>query len=375
MIHSIPWEELSYRKRKSSCFSNFKVRSHSMIRYLIVDWERNNFSLSQCVFNENAAEQIVAIQSVNASSNGTTSGPVKPSSSNHGEIIGIAVGVALVIVFLASGSVTFLVLQKRKKARAAANATKTENDTEDTNYQGLGNKAELDTDQDHSRFEMNGDGPMNPGGPETPPTWIDEKAIFPGDRSDVVELTGNGQDVPELPGQKGFLRPVHEMYDESAATAPVELPADMPTELQGSTPSLASPSSAASSPIFRSANQSPVNRSIGPSPLNRSTANPSPLNRFSGITSQSRSSTIRSHPSQSSAPSPPTQSSGVPSPANRAMTTLPPGNDVFSPISPLGEGGQGESFSLLSQSNDPPQPSRARRGLGSQRRRQDEPNT
>lgn len=76
-------------------------------RYLIADYERRNFSVSQCTWNPGAKENIVAISSpANAEANGST---VTGTSNNtkslsSGRIVGIVVGSfvgLLLILFLA----------------------------------------------------------------------------------------------------------------------------------------------------------------------------------------------------------------------------------------------------------------------------------
>ena len=236
-----------------------------------------------------------------------------------------------------------LYLHHRKKRRVTTEAVAGKDDHSEDIRNGYG-KAELDTDL-NERFEMPGH-PPHPGGLDSSGTaWIDEKARFPGDHSDVTELTGSDANVAEL---KAFPRPLHEMFGSSAA---VELPADAPRELPGSVPSMLSPtdgSTGASSPIFRSANQSPAHRSLGPSPLNSSAAtNPTATNRSSGINTGVASLPTRSPVSQAS--SPPIHPSGAPPTPNRSESSTSQGNAVFSPISPIGEGEQGQQgmMSLL----------------------------
>lgn len=222
--------------------------------YLIVDWERSNFSLSQCLFDPgNSQEKLISIKSVNATSTS------QDAASSNTKTIGIGVGVAVAVVLLVGGFGAFFVLQKRKQRRqAAASPTRDEDNEAERICQGFA-KAELDTDINHAKYEMDssGDGSV----PKTPRNWVDEKARHPGLHSELVgdgsmaELNG-GQGASELSSHKGFSGPYHEMYDPSAAST--ELPADTPLELPASPLPTFSRSSRSSSQVFRSANMSPV---------------------------------------------------------------------------------------------------------------------
>jgi hypothetical protein len=84
--------------------------------YLTVDWERQNFSVSQCSWIAGAQQHIVPIQSVNGTT-GTSGSTLGVSSRNDasltpGAIAGIAVGV--VAILLLSGILAFLYLRKKR---------------------------------------------------------------------------------------------------------------------------------------------------------------------------------------------------------------------------------------------------------------------
>ena len=92
--------------------------------YLVVYWERSNFSVYQCSWVFGASSHIVPILSPSLanSTNTTISSPNAPSSSKHlgaGGIIGIAIGVGLSVAIIA-----FLLIWwswwRRHKARAKA---------------------------------------------------------------------------------------------------------------------------------------------------------------------------------------------------------------------------------------------------------------
>jgi hypothetical protein len=86
--------------------------------YLIVDWERQNFSVSQCSWVAGAQQHLVPIMSSNGT-NGTLGGahgsPVRSGAPlTVGAIAGIAVGV--VVILLLSAILAFLYLRKNRNA-------------------------------------------------------------------------------------------------------------------------------------------------------------------------------------------------------------------------------------------------------------------
>ena len=82
-------------------------------RYLIVDYERSNFSISQSLFESNAPQQIIAISSANTTAPGITK-TQQSSSFPIGAIIGIVV--AIVVLALA-GIVAFFFIRRRRRRR------------------------------------------------------------------------------------------------------------------------------------------------------------------------------------------------------------------------------------------------------------------
>lgn len=83
-------------------------------RYLIVNYEHNNFSVSQNVWNEDARSQILAIRSANS----TTPPPPKPAAKSGvstGAIVGIIV--AIVALILAAAGATFFIIRRHRKRR------------------------------------------------------------------------------------------------------------------------------------------------------------------------------------------------------------------------------------------------------------------
>jgi hypothetical protein len=91
------------------------------IRYLIVDWERSNFSISQCLFSGSSSQQIVTIRSINATSNNTVppsnsdGASTQNSSISSGAIAGIVVGIIVPVALLVVGLALFLMRKRRKK--------------------------------------------------------------------------------------------------------------------------------------------------------------------------------------------------------------------------------------------------------------------
>jgi hypothetical protein len=96
--------------------------------YLTVDYERGNFSVSPCVWNEDATEHIVPILSKDATvSRNTTVNASSASSSktlSGGAIAGIIIGILLGLTATPL-AIWFFVIRPRRKAAAAA---KSEND-------------------------------------------------------------------------------------------------------------------------------------------------------------------------------------------------------------------------------------------------------
>lgn len=95
--------------------------------YMISDWERGNFSLSQALFPDDSAKsQIIAIQSPVQELNNGTSQPNKDDKGggglHAGAIAGISIGAALALI---GASLGLLWQQKRRRTRASAAATST----------------------------------------------------------------------------------------------------------------------------------------------------------------------------------------------------------------------------------------------------------
>lgn len=300
--------------------------------YLTVDWERQNFSISECLFSENYQQTLVAIQPPNDT---TSSG-----SSSTGKTVGIAVGVVVGVLVIAAAVGVFLWKKRQAKRREsekerAEKAKMLDNDMEDQHRQGF--KQELGVDNEHQRFEMQGSTPEEKAKAEAAQAqWIDEKARYPGERSDVAEVAGGdvfrsevaAGDVsrPELPSSHGEpLRPFHELYDPSAP--PAELPGDSVGEMEGSSPALSN------QPSVSSSRRKSSNRYNPGSPLSQSSGRLSLANRVSRGKRQSRDSPPILH---TTAPTPPPKSTSGPSsppPSVRPTSRRIPSNDMYSPLS------------------------------------------
>lgn len=94
--------------------------------YLVVDYERSNFSLHPCVWNANAVSNVVAIEPPVSSVNPTATATALPSlvpvpasnSLSGGAIAGIVVGVLFGVVAAAGALWWFLVIVPRRKKQS-----------------------------------------------------------------------------------------------------------------------------------------------------------------------------------------------------------------------------------------------------------------
>lgn len=289
-----------------------------------MDWERQNFSLSQCLFTENSPQKLVAIEAAPAASASNVSIP--KASSGHGKTVDIAVGVTIPVTVIAIIFAAVLYLRRRRKT--AATSPKPSKSHENSANGPERTSKELNA-KENAIHELGGpDGPRNvqADASRLSSPWVPDKGSFPGDRSQMVDLTGD-QAASEPSQSEPLLGPA-EMYGSSAS--PVELHADSISELPCS----------------------PITRNV-------SSAGSSSVHRRSRGFFQSRSSTPGLLPSPASAASPPNPLAGGPPPAssNQPTTSSPPTNEVFSPISPIAEGESSASqaglisvFRSLSQS-------------------------
>ena len=135
-------------------------------RYLIVDYERSNFSISPALFDESAQSNFVPI----ASTNNTLPAGVRTVQQNTshslsiGAIVGIVVAVVAVVLLAAAGAF-FYVRRKRRKAAEAATKEEDYDPMAKPEMDGSGKAipgelfgSEGKSDKDGSGFEMEGSG-------------------------------------------------------------------------------------------------------------------------------------------------------------------------------------------------------------------------
>ena len=120
--------------------------------YLMVDWERQNFSVSQVAWIPNAEKKIVTIVPPGGNSpneNDATEVVESAPALSNGSIIGIAVSIFIVSSIIAT--LSFLLWRANRRKREEAKAKKIEDielsGPESTN----GHKAELDASEESSR--------------------------------------------------------------------------------------------------------------------------------------------------------------------------------------------------------------------------------
>ncbi|KAL6721320.1 hypothetical protein ACLMJK_000423 [Lecanora helva] len=310
--------------------------------YLTVDWERQNFSLSQCTFNEDMTQSITPIKSLDDKTSSSSSS----GGSSTGRTAGIAVGVVVGVLVVASAIGAFFFFRNRKQKKSEEKKDGA-NPKEDMIRQGFG-KAEMGTEAEHERFEM--DAPLaEQSKPEEQQMseWVNEKANYPGHPSDVAEADNAASYRPELGShQRGPLRPLHEMQDPSVP--PAELPGTQPEapELHGS-----QPTSAASSPgLFARRSR----RSNAGSPVSHtsSTRRRSLMERLGG-----RPSAAPRSPTSDSVPSIDSATIGAPAAVSASPSPHPhPHPHPQSPpqrteTPPVGHGHSGEPFSPISRAD------------------------
>ena len=328
-----------------------------------MDFERQNFSISQCTFEDGSTEELVSISPV-AVLNNTLPGGQEPSSRNKTTIIGVAVGLSVLISIIVAGTVSvFLIRRARRRA-------KEKKESDEKNYREAAerikqgsNKVELGT-LGHVRCEIGGSEVLKPryeaDGPPLP-SLVNIKANYFDDRIGKPDFISSDTKHAELPTQAA---PFYELGGSSVA--PVELPADMPGELPASNPSRRS-----SRLIPRSARATPPPQSVTASPFSDpptqpssgSSGSPGPPRQPSLIetrTGQSptRSSTLNSLGFAPSSPS----LSGPSSPTDRSRHSGTHSESVYSPISPIQSSEGGLSPTDGGPSPATPSPGRSNRG-------------
>lgn len=329
-----------------------------------MDYERNNFSISQCTFEDGLTEKLVSISPV-AVSNTTSPSGKESSSSTSTTIIGATVGVSVLASIIVAGGVSLFVRKKRRARRRAQEAQDVQDGADEEAAEKIkqgSNKVELGT-LGHALYEMGGSEVLKPrfeaDGPPLP-FLINEKANYFDERLGKPEFTSSDAKRAELPTQGA---PFYELGESSAA--PVELPADIPGELPTSNPSRRSsrltPKSAREIPP-QSVSASPFSDPPA-QPSSRSSGSPPPLSQPSVIETQTgplptRSSTLNSLGFAPSSPS----LSGPSSPTDRSRHSGTHSESVYSPISPMRSSEAGLSPTDGGPSPATPSPGGSNRG-------------
>lgn len=242
---AMSWEERSSRKRKW-CSYLLETLFSLFSRYLIVDWERSNFSLSQCLFVENTPTKVLAINPPSATSSSNAATP-KSSSSNK-KTIGIAVGISIPVVFVAGTLAFCLIVRRRKPSKAVGPKSDHSVEVQPIPSSPPVNSKELDAEKT-AIHELSGSHQHRQHGQTSSMAQVPSWALQHGDRSQGVEFIAN-QGGPGLSPSEPLLDSVHEMH--GSQTTPYELAAENRIEMPGSPVTRKVSSGGASSPKRRS---------------------------------------------------------------------------------------------------------------------------
>lgn len=224
------------------------MRYHlTYLRYLIVDWDHRHFSLSQCLFNENSPQKIVAIAAVSNPPDGSKTGNSR--SSSNGPKIGIGVGVALAVIFVA-GIISFILYRRQKRPNKHREEKNAEVDIAEVSRSGY-EQAELGAGNENAIHEKGDfDNDQSPGQPKTRAStrsWGRGEELS-GGTSAIGEL-GADRVTGGLSSSEPLLGPVHELQGQPRSPAAAfELSAEQRSELPGSSPVKVKDGVAGSSP-------------------------------------------------------------------------------------------------------------------------------
>lgn len=305
----------------------------TLTRYLIADYERSNFSISQCQWVENAAQNIIAIPSIDGTANAMTA---PPSSLGTGAVVGIVVGGILLLVL---GGLFAYAFAKRKwpfkhvrKPRAEDGASGRDTDT-------MSDKAEMDAHLSE-RVEM--ESPYE-GAKEMPGEMAGNTGLKYLPNTPPGELQGSPTPPPNA----------HEMLDPSMYN---ELPASPvpPNYFAGTT--VPSPRPSRRSPLRRALSPETVNAGLDSVPISPLPSPvptpPPPPNRTSSATPPAPTDAAALHfanPTPTPVPRTPSKPQQRPFQLN-----LPHGSTPASPVA--SSGGPGRLPSIAVHAPEPDEP-------------------
>jgi hypothetical protein len=247
--------------------------------YLTVDYERGNFSVSQCTWVDGAASVIVPILSKSAAA--VTTGVASASSTaistpssgiSGGAIAGVVIAIVAVLALLAGALFWWLRRRRLQAAQAAAPTAE-----EETSLQPMTVVAAGAQDLDHDKSDARTLEQLSQTHAELPPESQIYQLNADGKLWDSHELSGSSI-TPEIEGRN--VEPVYEMMgSEVIHEAPSEPVSRVPSPMSRSETPLSgglSPSSTGPSPLSMSATlvksgasplstvATPVSRTVSP---------------------------------------------------------------------------------------------------------------
>lgn len=235
------------------------------LSYLIVDWERGNFSLSQCLFKEDSPQRLVAIASASRSSDRSTIN--NSSSFSNGQKIGVGVGVSLGVIV--AGILIFFFLRRRNRPKKHKEIEKPEDDPVEL-PRPTQEKAELNADNENAIHEKgdyeNKQRREQPKVLASPRSWdANDETVAGGTLAGELSADQANQGLsPSEP----LLGQVHELQDRAGSPAnPHELSTETRSELPGLPPDNIKHALAAAppdpSPISQSSSSAPSDPTHG----------------------------------------------------------------------------------------------------------------
>lgn len=178
--------------RRAASVSQYTLgRTFLQETYLIVDYERGNFSISQASWASNP----VHIATISSPSEKTSSGDSSSSSLSKGAIAGIAVG-GLVILLIVVG--LFFFMRRRKQKRNATTAKAAAVGSEEEKTESGAGMVELDSKGLQGTYEADSETPMSP--PMSGATAFSELADQRGVATGATEMDAITPLRPEMEG-------------------------------------------------------------------------------------------------------------------------------------------------------------------------------